>query len=169
MSAVLDRILLGLDLALVGGVVAVGFVGEGLPLPKGLDAITVQAPPAPPKPPVPAPPPPPPTAAAPEAPEPPPAPPPEPPKPGTAEWGRAMDAGARAKTLMEEARRAPIGDPAKKRKAYTAAEEALKEAIRELDACRALRPDIAGMLDDRATEYRGLIMECHKSKPMEIK
>ena len=80
-----------------------------------------------------------------------------------------MAAKQRAQTLMGEAHAATMNEPQKKRSAYSQAEEALKEAIRELDACKAARPEIAAAVDEESTKLRSLIQECHKSRPMDIK
>ena len=126
----LDRLAMCVDALLLAALLALGLLGDRIPLPKGPDSLLIlrsgpepaqpslprpQSPPAPsPDPVVP--------ARVTEAPEPPPA-----PKPGHLEWGKAQTALERGKAHLGEARR--VGDPQRKRMAYTEAKKAFEEAL----------------------------------------
>jgi hypothetical protein len=166
----LDRLAMGVDALLLLGLLALGLLGDRIPLPKGPDSLLIlrrgpepaqlsfpspQEPPAPsPEPVVP--------ARMTEAPEPAPA-----PKPGHLEWGKAQAALDRGKAHLGEARRA--GDPQKKRRAYTEAKKAFEDALSGIEAYRVICPDPNPAVDTTVTDIKTLIFECHKSSPLELR
>lgn len=165
MPKVLERVLLGLDGALLLGVLALGLLGDLVPLPKGQDVLVLtrnaQTPPEP----APAPP----VASPPEVPAPLPEPVPEPvpeiQKPGQAEWGRAWTAKERGKSAIVKARSA---DAAGKRKHYAEAKKALQEARQALEAYQQVCPEPNPAVEAEVSEINMLIMECNKSSPMDL-
>ncbi len=165
----MDRLAMGMDALLIAALLALGFLGDRVPLPKGQDSLLIlrstpesvqPSLPRPPAPPAPAPEPVVPDRAV-EAPEPPPA-----PKPGQLEWGQVQAALNRGKTFMGEAR--GTGDPGRKRAAYAEAEKAFKAALAGIETYRGVCPDPNPAVDDAFRNINMLITECHKSSPMDL-
>ena len=159
-----DRVLVGVDLALLVAVAAVGALGDILPLPAGQDILQIQSDNGSKPPPVgehdPLPPPPPVGEHDPLPPL---------PKPGEIEWGRAQAAKAKAMEKIGEARDAKPSEPQKKINAYEAAEAKLKEALAAIEQYKKIRPEPNPAIDDEITDIRQRIIECHKNKPMIVK
>ena len=168
MLAKLDRLAMGVDALLLSSLLALGLLGDWIPLPKGPDSLLIlRSAPEPALPSLPRP-------GSPSVPLPEPVVParepaaPEPaPKPGHLEWGKAQAALDRGKTHLGEARRA--GDPRKKRAAYAEAKEAFEEALSGIAAYRDVCPDPNPAIDATVTEIKTLIFECHKSSPLELR
>lgn len=166
----LDRLAMGVDAFLLAALLALGLLGDRIPLPKGPDNLLIlRRGPEPAQPPLPSP-------RVSPAPSPEPVvparvtEPPEPeivPKPGQLAWGKARTALDRGKAHLGEARRA--GDPQKKRISYAEARKAFEEALAGIEAYRVACPDPNPAVDATVTDIRALIFECHKSSPLELR
>lgn len=171
MPRILERLLLGLDGALLLGVLALGFLGDLVPLPKGQDVLVLTRSTSPPEelptPSVPSPAAPPPEAQALlPAPVPEPEPDPGPRKPGQAEWERAWNAKERGKSSVVQARSA---DAIGKRRHYAEAKKSLLEAREAIGAFQQVCPEPNPAVEAELSEINMLIMECNKSSPMDLR
>ncbi len=169
MASGIDRTLIAADALLLTSVLAVGALGERIPLPLGQDVLELPRGPAagvpPPTPSIPEPAPPPkePRPRKPAEPDP-------PPRAGEAEWRRVYSARQTGENFMAEARSARPTEPDKKRRAYAEAEKAFKTALTEIAGWRAaLPPGAHPEIDEEERTIRMLIGECHKSSPMQLK
>ena len=83
--------------------------------------------------------------------------------PATAEG--FQEAQRRGLGFLEEARGAAAVDFDTKRRAYTDAELAFKQALQALEGMKAAGKAPSN-LDEQAAELRTYLFECHKCKPM---
>lgn len=89
-------------------------------------------------------------------------------RPASTDYREALRRGL---VQVEEARRAAPADADTKRRAYTGAETALKEALAALEHAKASgkTPDPSMDLETEMTRVRGLLYECRKNKPLSLK
>ena len=89
---------------------------------------------------------------------------PEPPPMGPSE--RFSAARQKALDAMNRARNCAATDFDGKRKGYTEAEQAFREAQEASKECRTSGITSAASADEQEREIRSFLVECHKSKPM---
>ncbi len=163
-TSLADKILVAVDVLLLGAVAAAGVAGEQLRLPAGQDVMAFGAPepPAVPTPPI-----------LPETPPETPAPespavvqPETPLRPGQAEWNLVYAAKERGLVAMNRAQDCKPTDFDGKRRNYDEAEKAFQEALAASRAWRACEGVDTSMVDQQEQEIRAYLVGVHKSRPM---